>query len=175
MNEQQEVEPRLQPLPPTPSPPSNPTTSASSYSPFHNNEELLLTGASELTFYDEFEDTLTDDCSSGIIDNKRRNCDRTTKSHNREKQKRQLETLKSIQTQVLVPLSQAIKKFKEQRFSLNEDSSIKRHILHYYKNVLELTKTNNRWYCSKEKLNSVDFNIDMHTYSKRGRREQQTI
>lgn len=84
--------------------------------------------------------------------------------HNEELQKHH-KYIESIETKVYQPINFAVTAFKNQcpGVVINE-SSIKRHIIKHYKDILDCKKVNNRWMCSSEKVTEIKF--DLNRYKK---------
>lgn len=105
---------------------------------------------------------------------------RVSTKHNKEQLKIHREELqehykfiKSIQTEIYQPISIAIKAFKDQCPSITvHDSSIKRHIIKHYTDILDCKKVNNRWMCGSERVNQIKF--DLTRYKKYLNGQQRT-
>jgi hypothetical protein len=101
------------------------------------------------------------DCSEKSI----KKLKRRSKRQSRERKKMHLEKLqehykyiKSIPTEVYQPISNAIKALKDQCPGISvQDSSLKRHIIKHYKDILDCKKLNNRWMCSHERVQKIQF------------------
>lgn len=81
----------------------------------------------------------------------------------KEKMQEHYNYIQSIKTEIYQPISIAIKAFKEQCPDINiRDSSIKRHIIKQYKDILNCLKLNNRWMCSCERVKEIQFDVSRY-------------
>lgn len=68
--------------------------------------------------------------------------------------------IKSIKTEIYQPISEAIQVFKNQCPGINiQDSSLKRHVIKHYTDILDCKKVYNRWMVSGERLREIEFDL----------------
>ena len=58
-----------------------------------------------------------------------------------------------------IPIKHAIIKYREQIKIANTINWIKREIINAFKDILKVKKIKNRWYCCKNRLDSINFKL----------------
>ena len=58
-----------------------------------------------------------------------------------------------------IPIKYAVAKYREQIGISNSDRWIRDHIINMHKKTLRIKKTNNRWYCCKNRLELMNFKL----------------
>ena len=69
------------------------------------------------------------------------------------------EEVKERESSNMIPLKAAIDKIRAQLGWLWSDTSIKSSLLLYYGKALNTAQRGNRWYCSKDRLDFVDYEV----------------
>lgn len=132
----------------------------------HSNSEYELSSAiPDVIFYNEMQNEMTALSEAKLKEfstNKRINSNKINRQSIKEKQTAHFEYLKTITTYSTVSLNDAITVYQLQcPHSKFSNPAIRKHILKYYKSVLDCSKIKNRWHVSKERLEEVDFSLNL--------------
>jgi len=90
------------------------------------------------------------------------NCNKKLELKNKikkEELKSHLEYINSIETLNFVPIKNALTKYRNTTSISNSDKWIVNNLRSRTYTVLQVHKKNNRWICSKERLDEIDFKV----------------